>query len=497
MKQIPSIRARQRFKATPQLRHAIGLLQLSGDELRLEIQHAVESNALLEIEENNFQQFSNDVFDINVHRDNESSITDSDRPNTILFEDHDDLYAEDNSGSDRYSLPPLELPDIDRSRVDAYEVADNSVSLTDHLTWQINFASLTDTQDAIARTIIDEINNDGMLQTTLEDIAFSLHPEVNVDLVEIEKVLNIIQTLDPPGVGGRNLQECLLIQLQMLSDDTNSKRVAIRLIADHFDVLASQDFNRLSRILSLSRNELLEAIDVVRSLNPRPGSIIGSTITEYVKPDVIVREEKDRWLVELNPRVTPLVRINPVYAQPSTSSKQFPSNNYVRENLRHAKLFLQGLEHRNSTLVNVSKCIVEHQQEYLTHGSSAMKPLTLAHIASELGIHVSTISRVTSRKYLMTPQGLLPLKYFFSNNVPTTSGEAVASTAVRELIRNAIKNEERQSPLTDNVICNLLETNGIKIARRTVAKYRGIMAIPSSNERRRAYWGDRGFGTAE
>jgi len=322
----------------------------------------------------------------------------------------------------------------------------------------------------------------------LVEIAASLRPEINASLVEMEKVLKVIQGLDPPGVGSRNLQECLLIQLRLLPKDSHSKKVAIRILADHFEFLASQDFDRLSRILNIPTEDLLEAVDLVRSLNPRPGSAIGSALTEYVTPDVIVREDNGRWLVELNPDVTPRVRINPIYDQPSTMSTKFRSNDYVRENLRHAKLFLQSVEHRNSTLANVSRCIVEHQHGFLEQGLSAMKPLSLANISSKLGIHVSTVSRITTRKYLLTPRGLFPLKYFFSKTISTSNGNPVASIAVQELIRNIIQREEKQDPLTDNSISKLLESDGMKIARRTVTKYREIMAIPKSNKRKKHYW---------
>ena len=484
MRQIPSIKTRQRFKATPQLRNAIRLLQLSGSELQLEIQQAIETNALLEIENNIPQQF----VDTNSHSYNESIRSESYWPNDPRIEGQDDPYADEDSGIDRYGLPAHERSDIDRSHVDAYEVADRSVSLSDHLTQQLDFASLTVVQDTIAQGIIDAINDDGMLRNSLVEIAASLRPEVNASLVEMEEVLKVIQDLDPPGVGSRSLQECLLIQLRFLPKNSHSKRVAIRVLADHFEFLASRDFDRLSRILNIPTKDLLEAVDLVRSLNPRPGSAIDSALTEYVTPDVIVREDNGRWLVELNPDVTPRIRINPIYDQPSTMSTKFRSNAYVRENLRHAKLFLQGVEHRNSTLANVSRCIVEHQHGFLEHGLSAMKPLSLANISSKLDIHVSTVSRITSRKYLLTPRGLFPLKYFFSKTISTTDGEPVASIAVQELIRNIIDREEKQDPLSDNSISKLLASDGMKIARRTVTKYREIMAIPTSNKRKKHYW---------
>jgi len=488
MKQIPSTKTRQRFKATPQLQNAIGLLQLSSSELQAEIQLVIEANALLEIENDIPEQIVNDATDASARIYGESINEDSDWPNLSRIEGPGDLSNDEDSDIDRNLLLAHQRSDNAAFSIDAHEIANQSTSLSDHLIWQINFASLTAKQDAIANAIIHGINGDGMLQTGLDEISSTLQPEVSATLIEIERVLTIVQELDPPGVGSRDLQECLLLQLRLLPRATVAKRVAIQVITDHFEVLVSQDFERLSNILDVSVKELREAIELVQSLNPRPGSMFGSVHTEYLKPDAFVRWEKDRWLVELNPEITPRIRINPLYTELSTMTNKFRSNDYVRENFRNARLFLQGLEYRNSTLANVSSCIVEHQQGFLTKGLAAMKPLTLSDIASELGIHISTVSRITTSKYLMTPQGLFPLKYFFSKTIPTTNGVPVASIAVRDLIRNLIKNEEKREPLSDDLIAKLLESDGIQIARRTVTKYREIMAIPTSTRRKRHYW---------
>ena len=233
--------------------------------------------------------------------------------------------------------------------------------------------------------------------------------------------------------------------------------------------------------------DVLEAIELVRSLNPRPGSIIDSAPTEYVKPDVIVSKDEGRWRVRINPEFASGIRISPVYAQSSKDSKKFRSNDYVRENLKHAKLFLQSVERRNSTLASVCNCIVEHQKEFLQYGLPAIKPLNMAEIASELSIHVSTVSRITTHKYVLTPQGLYPLKYFFSKAIPTRDKEPLARIVVQELIRNAINSETKQQPLSDELIAKLLESDGVQLARRTVTKYRKIMAIPASIQRKKQY----------
>ncbi|MEE3278922.1 MAG: hypothetical protein VX211_03950, partial [Pseudomonadota bacterium] len=290
MKQIVAFNTRQRFKATPQLRHAIGLLQLSSNELRLEIQQAVEANAFLEIESESPQQFDHDVIHSNAHSYDESLTNDSDWSDAGHVEDQEPLYPDEYPDFDRSRLPAQERYDIEGSVVDTNGVADQTVSLSDHLIGQMNVLSLTVTEEAIARTIIDGMNSDGMLETGSKEVAASLLPEIDVSPSEIESVLKIVQDLEPPGVGARNLQECLLIQLRLLPKNSQLKRLAIRILTGHFEVLASQDYKRLSRILETPIKDVLEAIELVRSLNPRPGSVIGSTLTEYVKPDVIVRE---------------------------------------------------------------------------------------------------------------------------------------------------------------------------------------------------------------
>jgi len=486
MKQIAAFNIRQRFKATPQLQHAIGLLQLSGDELRLEIQKAVEANAFLEME-NELPQLDRDGVHTDAPSYDTSLTTDPDWSSAAQVEYQEASYTDEYLDLDRSRLPAHDRYDIEGSTVDTSGVSDRTVSLSDHLTRQLNVISLTAMQDAIARAIIDGINSDGILENSSEEIAASLLPEISAPLSEIESVVKTVQDLEPPGICARNLQECLLIQLRLLPRDAQAKGLAIRILTSHFEVLASQDYKRLSRILELPVKDVLEAIELVRSLNPRPGSIIDSAPTEYVKPDVIVSKDEGRWRVRINPEFAPGIRISPVYAQSSKDSKKFRSNDYVRENLKHAKLFLQSVERRNSTLASVCNCIVEHQKEFLQHGLPAFKPLNMAEIASDLSIHVSTVSRVTTHKHVLTPQGLFPLKYFFSKAIPIRDNEPLANKVVQELIRNAIDSEAKQRPLSDKLIAQLLESDGIQLARRTVTKYRKIMAIPTSNERKKRY----------
>ena len=426
MKQTVAFNTRQRFKATPQLRHAIGLLELSSNELRLEIQQTVEANAFLEIENELPQQFDHDVIHTNAHSYDESLTNNSDCSNAGLVEDQEALYPDEYPDFDRTRIPAQERYDIEGSDADTIGATSHTVSLSDHLLGQMNVVSLTVTQETIARAIIDGINSDGMLETGSKEIATSLLPEINASPSEIESVLKIVQDLEPAGVGARNLQECLLIQLRLLPKNFRSRRLAIRILTGHFEVLASQNYKQLSHILETPIKDVLEAIELVRSLSPRPGSLISSARTEYVKPDVIVRAEEGQWRVLINPNATPTIRMNPVYAQPSKESRKFRSNDYVREHLKQAKLFLESVERRNSTLASVCSCIVEHQKAFLDHGLRAIKPLKMAEIASELGIHVSTVSRITTHKYVLTPQGLFPLKYFFSKAIPTRDKEPLA-----------------------------------------------------------------------
>jgi RNA polymerase sigma-54 factor len=301
----------------------------------------------------------------------------------------------------------------------------------------------------------------------------------------VEAVLHRIQAFDPPGVGARNPQECLLIQLHQLPDSTPQLAQAIKLCHDHFSLLAGQDQNQIKRRLKIDDEELVQIMQLIRSLNPRPGTMIAQSEPEYVIPDVFVSKRHGRWVVELNAETTPKLRVNNDYASLIRRADQSDDNTFLKNHLQEARWFIKSLQSRNETILRVASKIVEYQRGFFEHGEEAMKPLVLRDIAEALEMHESTISRVTTQKYMHTPRGTLEFKYFFSSHVSTSAGGECSSTAIRALIKKLIAAEKPNKPLSDNKIATLLSEQGIEVARRTVAKYRESMGIPPSNERKR------------
>ena len=492
MKQSLSLRFGQQMTMTPQLQQAIRLMQLSAMELNLEIREAVETNPMLELEED-------DIGD--VPAEDLGSDPEWERPEEPPSEmdDEGDSFIEDVG-------IPEELP-VDTSWDDVYQAAappapplregmefDNpaSESLTDHLLWQLNLSPMTPRGRLVAAAIIEAIDADGMLQVDLEDIAESLagaFGPADLSADEVESVLTRVQQFEPVGVGARDLRECLLLQLDQLPVDTSSRDDAINLIERHFDMLAGSDFNALSRASRLDLETLKRAMELIRSLNPRPGAAVGDFDCEYIEPDVFVSRDvngdRGHWLVELNADSVPRLRINDDYAGLVRRGDSSADNTFLRNSLQDARWFLKSLRNRNETLLTVATEIVERQRGFLDHGEEAMKPLVLADIANAVGMHESTISRVTTRKYMRTPRGVFELKYFFSSHVATATGGEVSSTAIRALIRKVVADENPNQPLSDSRIASMLAERNIDVARRTVAKYRESMAIPSSTGRKR------------
>ena len=322
-----------------------------------------------------------------------------------------------------------------------------------------------------------------------EEIVASLQPlmdeGVELEQDEVEAVLKRVQQFDPVGVAARDLAECLMLQLVQLPEETRWRTQALSLVTDHLDLLAARDFNTLKRKTKLDEVDLGSVVRLIQSLNPRPGSTMSVDDTEYIAPDVIVSKKNGRWIVELNPEATPRLRINAGYAGLIKRADNSADNTFLRDNLQEARWFLKSLQSRNETLLKVATRIVEHQRGFLEYGEEAMKPLVLHDIADAVEMHESTISRVTSRKYMYTPRGIFELKYFFSSHVSTNTGGEVSSTAIRALIKKFTAEENPRKPLSDNRIATILAEQNINVARRTVAKYRESLAIPPSNERKR------------
>lgn len=496
MKQSLQLKVGQSLTMTPQLQQAIRLLQLSSLEMQVEIQQTLDSNPLLELDEDQEDDLNDG--DQTVSADPTSQTDAADAADAQADTDMDDVADSDwqdaipddlpvdSSWDDVYThaaTPPAGGGGDDDFDIDARNSAD--VGLHEHLHWQLNLTHLSERDQLIASTLIDSVDNDGLLASSLEDIQQSFDPEMEVELDEIVAVLHLLQRFDPTGVCARDLRECLLLQLAELPTSTRWRNQAITLIRDHMALLGQRDYAGLTRKMRLPQEDLADVIRLVQTLNPRPGASLQPDTTEYVVPDVIVRRRADRWSVELNPDAMPRLRINATYAGMVRRADSSADNQFLKDNLQEARWFLKSLQSRQETLLKVVTCIVEHQREFLEHGPEAMKPLVLHDIADATGMHESTISRVTTRKYMHTPRGVFELKYFFSSHVGTTTGGEVSSTAIRALIRKLTDEEDPRKPLSDSRIAQLLKEQDINVARRTIAKYRESMAIPPSNERKR------------
>jgi RNA polymerase sigma-54 factor len=486
MKQSLTLKLGQHLTMTPQLQQAIRLLQLSTLELRQEIQQAVETNPMLELVEDDEDDA---VPDSELDPERDQAMAESDEFRELAGSNDDDVTTMpeelpvDSSWEDVFQTAPS-TPTGSEDDFDPTERNTTAESLQDHLLWQLNLTPMSPRDLLIARAIIDGIDSDGMLIASIDEIMSGFPVEYEVEADEVAAVLKRIQQFDPPGIAARDLRECLLIQLSQL-DDVPRLAEARLLVAEHLDVLASHDLAALKRKARLDDDGLREAIHLIQSLNPRPGSAIESEDTEYIVPDVLVRRERDKWLVELNPDTAPRVRINAEYANMVRRADSGETNTYLRDNLQEARWFLKSLRSRNETLLKVATKIVAHQRGFLEYGEEAMKPLVLHDIAEAVEMHESTISRVTTRKYMHTPRGIFELKYFFSSHVATSSGGEVSSTAIRALIKKLTAEENPRKPLSDSKITAILKAQNIDVARRTVAKYRDLLSIPPSSERKR------------
>ena len=360
----------------------------------------------------------------------------------------------------------------------------SSDSLQDHLRWQLNLSRLSDIDQMIADAIIDAIDEKGRLTVNPEELVEGFDNDA-IEIEEVNAVLHLIQQFDPPGVGGRDLQECLLIQLKQMPRNTPYVDEACLVVSQYMAQLGNRDYNQIMRRCRLKEDQLRDILKLIQSLDPTPGNAIGSDDTEYVIPDVFVSKKEGRWLVELNPDIAPKIQINAQYASMARQSSNASDNDYIRDNLQEARWFIKSLISRNETLMKVATKIVEYQRGFLEYGEEAMKPLVLHDIAEAVGMHESTISRVTTQKYMHTPRGIFELKFFFSSHVSTDTGGECSSTAIRALIKKLVAAENPRKPLSDSKITDLLAEQGIQVARRTIAKYRESLVIPPSNERKR------------
>jgi RNA polymerase sigma-54 factor len=485
MKASLQLRLGQQLTMTPQLQQAIRLLQLSTLDLQQEIQEALDNNPLLEEEHQSDTDGEADYEATNDISDPEP--LDASQVETSDAMDKDTVAEElpvDATWDEMYSAssgPSSPMGD-DNDTIYQGETVD---SLQEHLLWQMRLTPFSETDQAIALSIIDAIDDSGYLTQTCEQLLEGLADEDDsVELDEVEAVLKRIQHFDPLGVASRSLQECLLFQLKQFSPETPWITEACSIIEQHMDLLANRDYRLLSRKTKLKEDQLREVMRLIQSLEPRPGNAIVTDQSQYVVPDISVAKKQGRWTVELNPDAVPKIRVNAQYAALSRSSRNSSDGQFIRSHLQEAKWFIKSLESRNETLLKVANCIVSHQQAFFEYGDEAMKPMVLNDVAEAVEMHESTISRVTTQKYMHTPRGIFELKYFFSSHVSTEGGGECSSTAIRALIKKLIAAENPAKPLSDSKIADVMADQGINVARRTIAKYRESLAIPPSNQRK-------------
>ncbi len=465
LKPALKLRAAQQLTMTPHLQQAIRLLLLPIADLRAEIQHALDENVMLEAEQQ----------DIEVPAEPET-------PADTLEAAAEGAAVDDSIREWTETAGPGDMP-ANTAPEGQFDYADHSdETLRGHLLWQLELENLDARTTAIGQAVIDAINDDGYLTDDTLAIQATLAPDVVAGEDEVEAAIRLVQRLDPAGVGARSVSESVLLQLEQLEPSTPGLELARTIAAEHLELVAERRTNELKRQVRASAEEVEQALLLVRGCHPRPGAAIHAPAAEYAVPDVFVRRSDNRWIVELNASVTPWLRVNQSYAGSLGRGEQF---SVLRAQLQEARWLVRSLEIRNETLLKVAEAIVERQTDFLDRGEEFMRPMVLRDIAEAIGMHESTVSRVTANKHMHTPRGIIEFRYFFSSHVDGDDGER-SSTAVRAMIRRLIGGEADEKPLSDNRIANLLAKDGIKVARRTVAKYRDAMNIPTSTERKRA-----------
>jgi len=475
--QTLQLRLTQKLSLAPQLQQAIRLLQLNRIELRDYIQDALDSNPLLERGEPESAE----------SQDSEPAPEDI-RPEDQPAADDDRDPADELNWDSALSLED-QWRDIDRGGAfdNEPQIADNAEnSLREHLLWQINLSYFSPADAAIAAAIVYGLDEEGFLQDSIEDIRASLAPELLVEEDEVTAVLHRIQRMEPVGVASRDPGECIRVQLSVLPADTPGRDLALRIARDFLDLVARHDLDELRRHTGAKPESVVTAMQLIQSLDPRPGSRYDNRRDEYIVPDVYVTRIDDHWRVTLNPENDPGLRLNRYYIDLLRKSGGKDAE-YLKGRLQEARWLLSSLEMRNRTLLSVAQSIVEHQQDFLAHGEIAMQPLVLRQVAEQIGVHESTVSRATTRKYMFTPRGIYELKYFFSSHVTTERGGSISATAVKARLQILLDKENEACILSDQDLSNLLRQAGIRAARRTVAKYRESLGIGSSAERRREY----------
>nr|VFK44735.1 MAG: RNA polymerase sigma-54 factor [Candidatus Kentron sp. TC]VFK50548.1 MAG: RNA polymerase, sigma 54 subunit, RpoN/SigL [Candidatus Kentron sp. TC] len=478
MKQSLQIHVGQQLAISPQLQQSIRLLQLSSLELEMEIRQVLESNIMLESETENQPDDAVEEGGFGTEGNGaEPDIRPLDIPEELPI---------DTAWEDIYDVGPRGSSANMEEHVDIGDRESSAEGLQDHLRRQADLCHFSEIDRIIAIAIIDAIDDNGYLRADVERIRRGLsRDDHKIGVDEVEAVLHRIQSFEPTGVGARNPRDCLLLQLRALPRETPWREQAMELARQHLDLLEHRDYNKLMRCMMLDQGRLQQVISLIQSLNPRPGSLVDSTPTPYIIPDIFVKKVNSRWRVDLNPATIPRIRLNPGYAGLVRRADNSADNSTLRAHLQEARWFLKSLRSRNDTLLKVASCIVERQRAFLERGEEAMQPMITQDVADAVGVHASTISRITTRKYMHAPCGVYELKSLFSTHVATRAGDETSSAAIRARIRKLISAENPQRPISDAKLATILSEQGVDVARRTIAKYREMLGIPSSSERKR------------
>ena len=474
MKASLQLRLSQQLTLTPQLQQAIRLLQLSTQDVNQEVAQMLDQNPMLELADESAAA----VFSVAPRS---STSTADDAPEPARTDDHgaDDFGS---SAADWNTSGGASRGTDDED--DAYpEQAAEQASLREHLHCQLTTGSLDSKDRKVIGLLIDALDENGYLAQDLEELAGLLPAELEITLDDLETALVQLQHLDQPGLGARNLGECLALQLKALPEDTPQRDLAIRLVSNHLDLLAAHDFTKIKKLLRCSDDQLREAQRLITGLNPKPGAEFDQSVADYMVPDVVVEKHKNKWRARLNVEAMPKLRVNQIYAN-FLQQRDDKNSSQLATQLQEAKWLIKNLQQRFETILRVAQAIVDRQVNFLEHGEIGMSPLVLREIADELELHESTISRSTTQKFMLTPHGIYEFKHFFGSGLATEGGGTCSSTAIRELIKQLVSTEDTRKPLTDSRMSEILAQQGIVIARRTIAKYRETLHILPVNLRK-------------
>ena len=483
MKPALQLKLSQHLALTPQLQQSIKLLQLSTIEMQQEIERYLLENPMLERDDETPESFAG-AQQFDSPRNEETRSEGSEEREPREERDSEPPASPSEVDDDRWTSDAGTFSGAGRDEdddSDAQDIHAANVSLREHLGWQLGMTQLNERDRSLVRFLIGALDDDGYLSAPLQELWETLPPEYEIELEELEIALRHIQNFDPTGIGARNLQECLSLQLRALPDG-HDRNVALLIVEKHLDLLAARDFAKLRRVTGYDDEDIKAAQALITSLNPRPAAGYAQVEARYITPDVIVKKLKGKWTAYINPDAYPRLRINRLYSE--ILAKQRRGNGNLTTQLQEARWLIKNVQQRFDTIHRVTQAIVDRQRQFFEHGEVAMRPLVLREIADILGLHESTVSRVTSQKYMATPRGIFELKYFFGSHVATDTGGACSATAIRALIKQLIGAEDGKKPLSDSQLSEILGQQGIVVARRTVAKYRESLNIPPVNLRK-------------